>query len=126
MLKEIKEAFTVPVMANQLPWNDLVLDGDRNYKTVHFNWKHRGKILLYNSSRTDKDGVFDYQVDTSEMVKGAIVGYATVTDVKGSDGYFEVELRDPKRFKKPIPFKPPRGAVRIFRASKALLRRATF
>jgi hypothetical protein len=119
---------TVPVMANQLPWNDLVLFGERTYKTLHFNWKYRGKILLYNSHKTDVDALFDYQVKNEElaaMSKGAIVGYATVAGVDGDDGYFEVELQDPKRFKRPIPFQMPRGAVRLTKAPAHYLRRKT-
>ena len=36
-----------------------------------------------------------------------------------------VIVQNVKRFKKPIPFKPPQGAVRIFRAPAKLLKRAT-
>lgn len=119
------EKETVPVMANVVPWNEAVLRGVRTFKTLHFNWKHRGPVLLYNSkSRVDLDAAEDYGIDASAQPRGAIVGYAFVTDVV-SDGWgFLVLLARPQRFSRPIPFTPPRGAIRIFRAPRSLLRRA--
>ncbi len=119
---------TVPVMANQLPWNELVFQGRRTYKTLSFNWKHRGPILLYNSTTVDREGCEAYGVaveDAKKQPKMAIVGMATVVAVVGEDGDFEVELRDPKRFAEPISFKPPTGAIRIFRAPADFLQRTT-
>jgi hypothetical protein len=76
---------TVPVFANRAPWNELVLRGKRRVKTISFNWKYRGPILLYTSSnQTDDWGLFDYKVRGLKMAdipKGAIVGYCTVVDV---------------------------------------------
>ena len=118
---------TVPVMANQLPWNELVLQGRRTFKTISFNWQHRGKILLYNSTTIDQDGCLSYDIsleDAKKLPRMAIVGIATVTDVYDDGDCFVVELVDPKRFKKPIPFKPKQGCVRVFRAPARFLRRA--
>lgn len=123
-----KTETTVPVMANQRPWNELVLQGRRRFKTLTFDWKHRGLILLYNSMGVDLEGCEEYDVlveDAKKLPVKTIVGYATVVAVNGDCGYFEVELREPKRFKNPIPFAKPAGAVRVFRAPAKLLKRAT-
>jgi len=126
---------TIPVMANTLPWNELVLQGKRTFKTFHQNWKYRGKMLLYNSHRIDEnlDEICeDYELDENsvkDMPQGVIVGYATVTNVIHQDesfsGYYEVELSEPKRFKNPIPYTPPKGSIRLSKGSKSWLRRKT-
>ena|SRR5208337_3496842 len=119
---------TVPVMANQLPWNELVFQGQRTYKTLSFNWKHRGPILLYNSTTVDREGCDAYGVpveDAKKQPKMAIVGMAVVTDVVVGEGCYLVSLAEPRRFAEPIPFKPPAGAIRIFRAPADFLQRAT-
>ena len=148
---------TVPVFANRAPWYELVFRGKRQVKTIGFNWKYRGPILLYTSSnQTDDWGLYEYQAShrglrglkMADIPKGCIVGVATVVDVVPQEDFeFEeryqryyaadpvlydslgqshvVILENAKRFKTPIPFKPPQGAIRTFRASASLLRKAT-
>lgn len=135
---------TVPVMANRAPWNELVLRGNRKVKTLSFNLKHRGPMLLYTSSnRQDNWGFESYCLNETDLPKGAIVGFVNVLDVVPTDSlgaeFFKADpnlydstgqpyvaiVSEPKRFKKPIPFKPPQGAVRFFRAPAKLLKRAT-
>jgi hypothetical protein len=123
-----KAETTVPVMANQRPWNELVLQGRRKFKTLSFDWKHRGPILLYNSLKVDLEGCEEYEVPVETAKKQpvkTIVGFVTVTDVIDDGWMYEVLLSNPKRFKKPIPFAKPAGAVRVFRAPAKLLKRAT-
>jgi hypothetical protein len=124
----MKTETTVPVMANKRPWNELVLQGRRDFKTLGFDWKHRGPILLYNSLAVDAEGCDEYDFaveDAKKLPVKTIVGMATVTDVIYDGWQFEVILSDVKRFKKPIPFAKPAGAVRVFRAPAKLLKRAT-
>lgn len=149
----MKTETTVPVFANRAPWNELVLRGKRQVKTINFNWKHRGPILLYTSLRVDDFAWYDYdkalkRVKVADIPQGAIVGYATVVDVVeeseffGNPKYAEYFDRDPalfetlgqshvvliedaKRFKKPIPFKPKPGAIRIMKAPASFLKKAT-
>jgi hypothetical protein len=123
-----KTETTVPVMANQRPWNELVLQGRRTFKTLNFDWKHRGPILLYNSLKVDAEGCEEYDFaveDAKKQPVKTIVGTVTVTDVLDYGFYYAVFLSNPKRFKKPIPFAKPAGAVRVFRAPAKLLKRAT-
>jgi hypothetical protein len=153
----MKTETTVPVFANRAPWYELVLRGKRQVKTLGFNWKYRGPILLYTSKdRTDDWGLYEYQAShrglkSLKMVdipRGCIVGTATVVDVVPSlvfefeEKYHEFYVKDDvlhdslgqshvvilanaKRFKRPIPFKPPQGAVRVFRGPANLLKRTT-
>lgn len=132
----------VPVFANRAPWNDLVLDGKRHVKTLSFNWKHRGPILLYTSSnRVDWWGFDQYDMTKQDIPKGVIVGSAMVVDVVPTDKLpqifydkdpnlegtmgqeFVVIVENPRRFKRPIPFKPPQGTIRISSAPARYLRR---
>jgi hypothetical protein len=85
-----KTETTIPVFANRAPWNELVLRGKRKVKTLSFNWKYRGPILLYTSTnRQDDWGLQDYRgthkglktLKMADIPKGFIVGYATVVDV---------------------------------------------
>jgi len=146
-MKGCSKAATVPVFANRAPWNELVLRGKRRVKTLSFNWKYRGPILLYTSKdRTDDWGLFEYRVRGLKMADiptGAIVGIAEVVDVVETDalpqtfydkdpalfdtlGQSHVVIIDNvKRFKTPVPFKPPKGAIRIMKAPASLLKRAT-
>jgi len=135
---------TVLVMANRAPWNEVVLRGKRKVKTLSFNLKHRGLMLLYTSSnRQDDFGWPAYGLLTKDLPKGAIVGYVNVINVLPTDDliddYFHEDpalydttgqpyvaiVSEPKRFKKPIPFKPPKGCIRFFRAPAKFLKRAT-
>jgi len=139
-----KAETTVPVMANRAPWNEIVLQGKRKIKTLSFNLKHRGLMLLYTSSNRQDDFGWDaYGLQTKDLPKGAIVGYVNVINVMLTDDliddFFHEDpalydttgqpyvaiVSEPKRFKKPIPFKPPKGAVRFFRAPAKFLNRAT-
>lgn len=139
-----KAEATVPVMANRAPWNELVLRGNRKVKTLSFNLKHRGLMLLYTSSNRQDDWGFEsYCLSETDLPKGVIVGYVNVLDVVPTDDlpekFFKADpnlfdstgqqyvaiVSEPKRFKKPIPFKPPQGAVRFFRAPASFLKRAT-
>jgi hypothetical protein len=148
----------IPVFANRAPWNELVLRGKRQVKTLGFNWSYRGPILLYTSSnRVDEWGLIDYKVrglKMEDIPKGVIVGYATVVDVvpeslfqpydlDGKNSQYSklfardpnlldtlgqshvVIIENPKRFRSPIPYTPPQGAVRISKAPASYLRRPT-
>ena len=137
---------TVPVFANRAPWNELVLRKKRQVKTLSFNWKYRGPILLYTSTnRTDDWGLGEYpvRVKMADIPKGFLVGTAEVVDVVPTDDlpqtFYEkdpalyvtlgqshvVIIKNPKRFKTPIPYKPKQGAIRIMKAPADLLKRAT-
>lgn len=142
---------TIPVFANRAPWNELVLRKKRQVKSLGFNWKYRGPILLYTSSnRVDDWGLFEYKVRGLKMAdipKGCIVGYATVVNVLpehefDSDAYQKfydkdpvlvgslgqshvVIIENPKRFKTPIPFTPKKGTIRISNAPANYLKRPT-
>jgi|SRR5579863_3311810 len=142
----MKTETTVPVFANRAPWNELLIMGKRKIKTLSFNWKYRGPILLYTSKeRVDHEGWIDYRLrkKLEDIPQGAIVGTAEVLDVMPTEclpqSYFD---KDPalfdttgqayvvivgkvKRFKKPVPFKPKQGAIRVFRGPANLLNRAT-
>lgn len=143
-----KTELTVPVFANRAPWNELLMRGQRRVKTLSFNWKHRGPILLY-TSLARQDDIFGLTYKLPKGMKladfnpGAIVGTANVVDVlpvgnlpeefyqhdpnlwETTGQNYVVIVADVKRFEKPFPFKPPQGAIRIFRAPILLLKRAT-
>jgi hypothetical protein len=142
---------TVPVFANRAPWNELILRGKRQVKTLPRNWKYRGPVLLYTSSNRIDDFGWEYyptlrNTKNADLSLGSIVGYVTVVDVMPEEEfyrkhheYFEkdpalhdtlgqshvVIVENPKRFKKPIPYKPTAHAMRISRGPAALLRRPT-
>jgi hypothetical protein len=93
MRTNCEAAKTVPVFANRAPWNELILRGKRRVKTINFNWKYRGLVLLYTSKdRVDGWGLDDYRrnpitgrgiktLKMADIPKGVIVGYVTVVDV---------------------------------------------
>ena len=139
-LKDVLDEKTIPVLINRAPWNELLLRGKRHVKTLSFPWKHRGLIFLYTSKdREDPEGWWEYGLEgkhiggalPSRVVKGAIVGTAMVTDViptdkapnewyvedphlLGTDGQdYLVRVEDARRLAKPIPWKPPKGVIRI-------------
>ena len=116
-----------PVFANTRPWNELILRGLREFKTISFPWKYRGVVYLYDTKgRGDEDGA-DWALDRDVEISkefgfpGCIVGTVEVYDSRsypdtdtGAD--FEIMLRNPQRIE-PIPFKwTSRG--RIAKVSK--------
>lgn len=126
----------LPCLPNVLPWNKLWLDGKIEHKYRNWYLHYRGWLLLYNSKhRIDRDACenfseeYDSSVDLSSEPRGCIVGIVRLTDWRDviGDAGIEWELSIDQRFtfQKPIPFTPPKGAVKIFYvptrvASKAL------
>ena len=119
-----------PVFANTPPWNALILLGVRKFKTMGFDWKYRGTVYLYDSNRSNEETMnygFVYGLDrgvSEAKVKrlispGKIVGTVDITGVRRWDdceeGEHEVLLANPVKFKQPVPFKWPQGAIRIAR-----------
>lgn len=116
---------TIPAMANSFPWNEYILQRGLPGKTISFNWKYRGPCLLYTSWSVDVVAD-DARLDPDEWPRGAIIGMAQVVNVKTereTGNWPLVIFKKPYRFRKPIPFKPKRGAVRIHRVPLSLLKR---
>ena len=115
-----------PVFANTPPWNALILLGVRKFKTISFPWKYRGKVYLYDSKSRNTDTMnygYEYGLDNgvSErrinnlMSPGRIVGTVDVVGIRDGDydKEFEILIANPVKFKHPVSFKWPKGAIRI-------------
>lgn len=118
-----------PALSIRQPWVDLILIGvktiENRTKRTHF----RGTILLHASATLASSEYIDWYVKTARKFNllgknaeyepdvGAILGLVDIVDcVQESEspffeGPFGWVLKNPRRFKKPIPYK---GAVGIF------------
>lgn len=146
MPKKIK---TIPAFPNWFPYNELLLSGKLSAKTRDWRWKHVGLTLLYTSTNTDDAVVDAYglqaQVKTSPRM--VLVGVGELLPVRPltrrerrqiyrefrnnkrvswgpGTGCYRYEFKSLKRFREPIPFKPPHGAVRTFRVPVSTVKQA--
>lgn len=136
MPKKIK---TIPAFPNWFPYNELLLSGKLSAKTRNWHWNHTGLTLLYTSTSTD-DAVVDahgLQVQARTSPRMVLVGVGELLPVRPltkqekrqiyrefrnnkrvtwgpGTGYYRYEFKNLKRFKKPVPFKPPKGAISVF------------
>jgi len=127
----------VYALPNSYPYNELLLSGKLSAKTREWKWNHSGLVLLYTSTSTAK-GVVKAHGLPKEHETGVLVGYGFLRPVRyntweeqndlerefnndgeGSCGVFaglyRYEFSELIRFKKPIPFKPKQGSVRVLR-----------
>jgi hypothetical protein len=144
---------TIPALPNHYPYNELLLSGKLSAKTRSWRWHHSGVTLLYTSTRT-ADGVCEAHglLEASKTApRGVLVGVGFLKPVRpntererqrimreffngkrrtygGWAGAYRYEFTRLRRFRRPIPFKPPRGVVQVFRVeyshelARALLR----
>lgn len=119
----------IPVFANTRPWNELVLQGVRSFKTLHFPWKYRGTIYLYDTQGKPADYGYewaeDHGVDVAALLlhkgfPGCIVGTVDVFAIrsfstKNEEANHELLLQNPMRFARAVKFPWPSGAIRIAR-----------
>jgi len=127
---------TIPAFPNSFPYNELLLQGKLSAKTRTWRWGHTGLTLLYTSTSTARDVARAHGLDPKGALRGVLVGVGELVPVReltdkeaeqierefdnstgtvgvGAGGW-RYEFRNLKRFKKPVPFKPPQGAVRLF------------
>ena len=118
-----------PAFSSRQPWVDLVLMGIKDVENKSSRTHFRGTILIHASATLAAREIVDKFVDQARKLKilgkkeqynpdvGAILGMVDVVDcVETSESpFFEGPygwvLANPRRFKKPIPYK---GAVGIF------------
>lgn len=68
------------VLTIKNPWATLIVD---NYKTYEFrSWKtnYRGKILIHSSKTAEKDTIDRFKDYNLNLINGAIIGEAIITD----------------------------------------------
>lgn len=135
-MKNRADAPTIPAMPNSYPYNELLLSGKLSVKTRSWRWNHTGLTLLYTSTSTARDVARAHGLDPKGAVRGIIVGVGHLVavreitsrerkqiekefcngkpDVDVGAAAFRYEFLNLLRFKDPIPFRPPQGAVRLF------------
>lgn len=146
-------ADTLPVFPNSVPYNELLLRGSLSAKTRNWPWRHVGPVLLYTSTSRVPVVLRAHGIDHRDVPTRCLVGIGRLCPVRGIKpaearrlerefanghrnvaalgcgepvraGYYLYRFTDLRRFKAPIPFKPPRGAVRTFRAPLSLVKEA--
>ena len=75
------------VMANKVPYNDMVFDGHLRLgkyliKTRSYNLNYRGPVLFYNSSRTEPKAVSAYKYENGPSNHKVIIGIADLVEVR--------------------------------------------
>lgn len=135
MKTKIKK-LTIPVLPNRYPYNELLFSGKLSAKTRTWKWNHTGLTLLYTSKRKDNEIVNLHNLPENHE-SGLIVGYGYLKPVRfNSDeeleqinyefgngslpktiyaAWYRYEFENLVKFSDPIPFKPPKGAVSVFR-----------
>lgn len=137
---------TIPAFPNSFPYNELLLSGKLSAKTRTWRWGHTGLTLLYTSTSTadavvSAHGLNNESRNSPRMVLVGVGELQPVRELTEKEskqiyrefrngkrtswgpgtGNFRYEFRNLKRFKNPVPFKPPQGAVRLFNVPVALV-----
>lgn len=74
------------------PFAELLVSGKKTIELRKWNTKFRGKFLIHASKRIDKERAKSLGIDYTKLSIGAIIGCATLYDVK--------EYRNKAEFKK--------------------------
>lgn len=140
---------TIPAFPNSFPYNELLLRGKLSAKTRTWRWSHTGLTLLYTSTST-ADGVVSAHGLKEEAKKaprmvlvavGELQPVRELTDKESRQiykefrngkrttwgpgtGVYRYEFKNLKRFKRPVSFKPPQGAVRLFNVPVSFVAKA--
>jgi len=64
------------------PWAELILQGEKTIETRIWNTHFRGEFYIHTSKTIDKEACKRLGIDPDSFVTGAIVGKATLLDVK--------------------------------------------
>ena|SRR3989344_1680481 len=137
---------TIPAFPNSFPYNELLLQGKLSAKTRTWRWRHTGLTLLYTSTSTARDVAEAHGLNPKDTPRGVLVGVGELvtvrelTDAEADQierefdnntgtvsigaGAWRYEFKNLKRFKKPVPFKPPQGAVRLFNVPVSVVAKA--
>ncbi len=144
----MKKVKTIPALPNHYPYNELLLRGKLSAKTRDWRWSHTGLTLLYTSTGTS-DGVVaahGLQKEAKKAPRMVLVGVGELQPVRKltqkegaqiyrefrngkqttwgpGTGNYRYEFKNLRRFKNPVPFRPPQGAVRLFHVPVALVAR---
>ncbi len=136
----------IPAFPNSFPYNELLLTGKLSAKTRTWRWSHIGLTLLYTSTSTAHDVAAAHGLNPKTALRGMLVGVGelvAVREITDSEAYqierefdndtgtvdvcagtYRYEFKNLKRFKTPIPFKPPKGAVRLFNVPVSVVAKA--
>lgn len=140
---------TIPAFPNSFPYNELLLTGKLSAKTRSWRWSHTGLTLLYTSTSTVDAVVSAYGLENEarKAPRMVLVGVGELQPVRGftekeskqvyrefrngkrttwgpGSGGYRYEFKNLKRFKEPVPFKPPKGAVRLFNVPVSVVTKA--
>lgn len=64
------------------PWAELILLGRKTIETRKWNTKFRGRFLIHASGNIERDKCVEFNLDPSNLPRGAIVGEAELVSVK--------------------------------------------
>ena len=64
------------------PWAEFILQGKKTIETRLWNTHFRGDFYIPASKTIDLEACKEYGIDPDSLVTGAIVGKATILDVK--------------------------------------------
>ena len=142
-MKRTADGLWIPALPNWFPYNELLLSGKLSAKTREWRWGHTGPTLLYTSVGTADEVARAHKLDPKEFPRRVLVGIGDLVPVRvlteaevrqierefGNGrrlasvwaGVYRYEFRNLRRFAKPIPFTPPRGAVRTFRVPTSVV-----
>lgn len=138
---------TIPALPNSFPYNELLFSGKLSAKTRNWRWSHAGLTLLYTSTSTAREVAAAHGLNPKGTPRGVLVGVGELvpvrelTDVEArriekefdnntglvvsiGAGTYRYKFKNLKRFKNPVRFKPPCGAVRTFKVPVSLVRKA--
>ena len=115
----------VRALSLRQPWAELILQGKKTIETRNWNTSYRGKFYVHAAKVVNELACRNFGIDPQKVIRGSIVGFATLVAVKryetvkewnadekkhfaGSSSYhcpkYGFILRDIHRIK-PIPFK---------------------
>lgn len=76
------------------PWAELIINGYKKYEFRSWKTNYRGKILIHAGLTTQKDVLSRFNKYELNLINGAIIGEAEITDCILVDKDFDLRLKE--------------------------------
>jgi len=96
----------VKCLSVKQPYTDMILSGSKKEEFRSWPTVFTGELCIHASKKPDKKAMKKYNLDPNKFTYGCVLGTVEVIGVKkyGIRDY-GWQLKNPKRFKEPIPHK---------------------
>jgi hypothetical protein len=82
------------------PWPALIIAGRKRIECRTWATRHRGRLWIHAGVRDDPEA--DPALFIRPVIRGAVIGYVTLTGITGTEGDWRWHLADPVALARPV------------------------